>query len=152
LYLGSFNNACDIEELERIKATHVLNCAYECNNENLPKDIKVLHLKIYDYEAFDISSFFEKANDFINQCKSENGIVFVHCKLGVSRSAALVLAYLIKNMGYTVDSALQFLVQKRDRVNPNKGFMKQLYSYEKLNQEKKIENEIEKPKVETDKN
>ena len=152
LYLGSFNNACDIEELERIKATHVLNCAYECNNENLPKDIKVLHLKIYDYEAFDISSFFEKANDFINQCKSENGIVFVHCKLGVSRSAALVLAYLIKNMGYTVDSALQLLVQKRDRVNPNKGFMKQLYSYEKLNQEKKIENEIEKPKVETDKN
>ena len=55
-------------------------------------------------------------------------------------------------MGYTVDSALQFLVQKRDRVNPNKGFMKQFYSYEKLNQEKKIENENEKPNNETDTN
>ena len=144
LYLGSFNNACDIEELERIKATHVLNCAYECNNENLPKDIKELHLKLYDYEEFDISGFFEKAIDFINKCKSEEGVLLVHCKLGVSRSAALVLSYLIKNMGYTVDSALQFLVQKRDRVNPNKGFMKQLYSYERLNKEKKIEKEDEK--------
>ena len=176
LYLGSFNNACDIEELERIKATHVLNCAYECNNENLPKDIKELHLKLYDYEEFDISGFFEKAIDFINKCKSEEGVLLVHCKLGVSRSAALVLSYLIKNMGYTVDSALQFLVQKRDRVNPNKGFMKQLYSYERLNKEKKIEkedekengkeienekeiekekeieNEIEKPNIQTDKN
>ena len=146
LYLGSFNNACDIEELERIKATHVLNCAYECNNENLPKDIKELHLKLYDYEEFDISGFFEKAIDFINQCKSEEGVLLVHCKLGVSRSAALVLSYLIKNMGYTVDSALQFLVQKRDRVNPNKGFIKQLYSYEQLNNEKKIDKEKEKEK------
>jgi len=141
LYIGSFNNACDIYELERIKATYVLNCAYECNNEKLPKEIKELHLKIYDYEEFDISGFFEKANDFINQCKSEKGVMLVHCKLGISRSATLVLAYLIKNLGYTVDSALQFLVQKRDRVNPNKGFIKQLYSYEQLNKETKIEKE-----------
>ena len=70
LYLGSFNNACDVEELERIKAAHVLNYAYECNNEKLPKDKKELHLKIYDYEEFYISGFFEKANDFINKCKS----------------------------------------------------------------------------------
>jgi len=112
----------------------------------LPKDIKELHLKLYDYEEFDISGFFEKAIDFINQCKSEEGVLLVHCKLGVSRSAALVLSYLIKNMGYTVDSALQFLVQKRDRVNPNKGFIKQLYSYEQLNNEKKIDKEKEKEK------
>ena len=38
---------------------------------------------------------FGTAIDFINDVKSRNGKVLVHCKAGVSRSATLCLAYLI---------------------------------------------------------
>ena len=135
--MGSFDNACDIEELKRIKATHVLNCAYECINKTLPPDIKELHLKIYDYEEFELFDFFEKGNDFMNKCKLEGGVVLVHCKYGISRSASLVISYMIKFMGYTTNSAFEFLIQKRKRINPNKGFMKQLLDYEKYIMEEK---------------
>ena len=145
LYLGSFENACDIEELNRIKATHILNCAYECINKNISKNLKKLHLNIRDLDNFKLLYYFEKANDFINQCKSEGGILLVHCKYGISRSSSIVIGYLIKFMNYTTDSALQFLYNKRSRVRPNKGFMEQLYEYEKINKE--INREINKDKI-----
>ena len=137
LYLGSFENACDLEELKRIKATHILNCAYECNNKNKPEDIKELHLNIYDYDNFELFDFFEKGNDFINECRSKGGNILVHCKFGISRSASIVIAYLIKFMNYTRDSALQLLTEKRKQTRPNKGFMEQLHNYELSIQEKK---------------
>ena len=135
LYLGTFDNACDLQELRRIKATHILNCAIECRNENLPRDIKELHLKIHDYEGyegFEIFDLFERGSDFLNRCKMEGGVVLVHCMYGISRSVAFVIAYLIKYMRYTADSALKFLMEKRNKIKPNEGFMEQLYNYEKL--------------------
>ena len=130
LYLGTFDNALDVKELRRIKATHVLNCAIECTNNNLPRNIKELHLKIHDYEGFELFDYFERANEFMNKCKLSGGAVLVHCKYGISRSAAFVIAYLIKYMRYTTDSALKFLIQKRNQTKPNEGFMEQLYNYE----------------------
>jgi hypothetical protein len=46
MYLGTFTNACDKDELRRIGIKYILNCAAECRNTNLPKDIKELHLNI----------------------------------------------------------------------------------------------------------
>ena len=55
LYLGSFANACDLDELKRNNIKYILNCAVECKNENLPSDIKELHLKLVDEPEFDIT-------------------------------------------------------------------------------------------------
>ena len=132
LYLGTFANACDVNELRRMKINYILNVANECNNKNLPRDIKELHLNIKDNEKFEILAYFDEANEFINKCKSEGGILLVHCKLGISRSASFILAYLIKYHKLTLESALQFVKQKRNQIKPNEGFMKQLYEYEKL--------------------
>ena len=115
-----------------MKINYILNCAIECKNNNLPKDIKHLHLKIMDYELFELYDYFRQANEFINKCKSERGVVLVHCKYGISRSTSFIIAYLIKYMGYTADYALKFVTQKRSQIKPNEGFMKQLYNYEKI--------------------
>ena len=40
---------------------YILNCAIECKNTTLPKDIKELHLKIRDNINFDIIPFLNKA-------------------------------------------------------------------------------------------
>ncbi|XP_056113080.1 dual specificity protein phosphatase 13A family protein isoform X3 [Rhinichthys klamathensis goyatoka] len=51
--------------------------------------------------------------------------VFVHCAVGVSRSAALVLAYLMIYCNYSlVDAILK--VKERRWIFPNRGFLKQL--------------------------
>ena len=66
----------------------------------------------------------------MNQCNQEGGVVLVHCMYGISRSVAFVIAYLIKYKNYSVDEALKFLMKKRNKINPNKGFLEQLYAYE----------------------
>ena len=131
-YLGSFSNACDIKELRKNKINYILNCAIECHNKKLPKDIKELHLKIKDNENFDLINYFEEANEFINKCKLEGGTLLVHCKLGISRSASFVIAYLMENNNLSVEKALNFVKQKRNQIKPNEGFMSQLKRYERL--------------------
>ncbi len=52
--------------------------------------------------------------------------VLVHCQQGQSRSAALVLKYLMTHLPATVDVAHEYLLAKRPMVRPNAGFMAQL--------------------------
>ena len=137
LYLGTFINACDIDELKRNNITYILNCAKECINTKLPESKKQLHLKIKDSEKFKIIDYFEEANNFIHKCKKEGGNILVHCKFGISRSPSFIIAYLVKYYKFTVDKALKFVNLKRFQIKPNKGFIEQLYLYEKYIQEKK---------------
>ena len=137
LYLGSFFNACDIKELKFNGINNILNCAIECHNTKLPDDIQELHLNIKDLENFDIINYFEEANEYINYCKLEGNTLLVHCKFGISRSASFIIAYLIKYSKLAVDDALKFVKEKRSKIKPNKGFINQLYEYEKWLNEKK---------------
>ena len=136
MYLGTFTNACDINELRRNGIKYILNCAAECHNKHLPKDIKELHLPIRDEKCFKLINFFEEANVFMNKVKTYGEIVLVHCKFGISRSATFIIAYLIKYCGFTVNSALIYIRNIRNQINPNEGFLDQLLQYEKLNKSK----------------
>lgn len=56
--------------------------------------------------------------------------VGVHCLVGVSRSASVVLAYLMKATGVPCGEALSFVQTTRWVVNPNPGFQQQLLLWE----------------------
>lgn len=57
------------------------------------------------------------------------GAVLVHCLAGVSRSASIVVAYLltVTNLNYSL--ALTYLTSRRPCANPNFGFRMQLYRF-----------------------
>ena len=131
MFLGTYSNACDIKELRRIGIRFVLNCASECDNNNLPDNIKELHLNIKDDNKFNLTPFFEESNLFINKVRLSGEIMLIHCKFGISRSVSLIIAYLIKYFGFTVEKALNYIQAKRTHVNPNKGFLDQLIEYER---------------------
>ena len=131
MFLGTFENACDIKELKRNDIHYILNCAGECNNIYLPNDIKELHLNIRDEKNFDLTEFFEEANVFINNVRLKGEIILIHCKFGISRSVSFIIAYLVKYMGYTVENAMNYIKKKKKTINPNKGFIDQLIVYEK---------------------
>ena len=54
----------------------------------------------------------------------------VHCKMGVSRSVATVVAYAMKEYGWALDEAFNYVKQKRAAAQPNTAFMRQLAEYE----------------------
>jgi hypothetical protein len=53
--------------------------------------------------------------------------VMVHCKAGASRSAAVVLAYLV-NVGMPLEDAVGLVRSKRE-IAPNNGFLQRLVLY-----------------------
>ncbi|XP_023594044.1 protein phosphatase Slingshot homolog 3 isoform X2 [Trichechus manatus latirostris] len=56
--------------------------------------------------------------------------VLVHCKMGVSRSAATVMAYAMKQYGWSLEQALQHVQELRPIARPNPGFLRQLQTYQ----------------------
>lgn len=60
-----------------------------------------------------------------------NRKVFVNCFAGVSRSATIVIAYLIYKQNMTYQDAYDFLKSKRYVISPNSHFVNQLVKLEK---------------------
>ena len=129
LYLGSYQNACNIKDLKDLKINYILNCAVECQNKNY-ENIIYYQAKIHDLPNFNISIFFSKTNNFINKAKLAGKNILIHCQLGISRSTTCLIAYMIKYMGYNTVSAMQFIKNKRPHIMPNFGFLQQLKNYE----------------------
>ena len=78
--------------------------------------------------------YLDSAADWIHAALSQAEVgqsnVLVHCRWGKSRSPALVLAYLLKYRGMTLNDALAYVQSKREISQPNSGFMRQLKAYE----------------------
>jgi len=141
VYLGGYENARDKETLkDKLKITHVLNCALELKNY-FPKTFKYRHLQLQDREKQNISDTFNCAFKFIDEAlKTRNGKCFVHCQEGKSRSVSIVAAYLMSRHKYTLDNALATITSKRGIAQPNKGFLAELRAFEKqLSDENKVE-------------
>ena len=68
----------------------------------------------------------ENKVDSNEDVKINDNKVFVHCKEGMSRSATIVIAFLMKSMNLRFDNALKYVQTRRPIVDPNPGFRKQL--------------------------
>jgi dual specificity phosphatase 12 len=79
---------------------------------------------------------FQPCFDFIDAARSRDGTdgvggVLVHCYVGFSRSATIVLSYLMRKEALTFRQALDS-VRKLRNIGPNPGFQQQLRLYEKM--------------------
>lgn len=67
----------------------------------------------------------------IDGVKASGGRVLVHCHAGVSRSATVCMAYVMKTLDFDLRSAYDYVKTKRHCVSPNLHFMGQLLEFEK---------------------
>lgn len=84
-----------------------------------------------DDENTNLDNVFEDSNKFIENAFENKGNILVHCMMGRSRSATIVAAYLINTFGMDVDEVLSLMKNKRNIIQPNKHFEKQLRKYYK---------------------
>uniref|UniRef100_A0A8C6YPS7 Dual specificity protein phosphatase n=1 Tax=Nothoprocta perdicaria TaxID=30464 RepID=A0A8C6YPS7_NOTPE len=138
VYLGDANKTA----LQNLNITHILNAAdgpYSINTgAKYYNDLQIEYygIEAFDDPSFDLSIFFYDAANFIGKALNTSG-VFVHCAMGVSRSASLVLAFLMIHENMTLVDALKTVSSHRD-ICPNSGFLSQLRDLDiKLNGERK---------------
>jgi protein-tyrosine phosphatase len=81
--------------------------------------------------AGDAKKDFERVNEAIDASKAAGGAAMVHCYASLSRSAAFVLAYMMKTQRITLVEAIKQMRKKWDATWPNDKFLNQLLEYEK---------------------
>ncbi|XP_066478184.1 dual specificity protein phosphatase 26-like [Tiliqua scincoides] len=131
LYLGNIVIAHNKEELRRRGITHILNAAHAAWGSRgsqvfYGQEVHYYGIAAEDCIDFDLSIHFRPASEYIHKALSApNGKILVHCILGKSRSAALVLAYLMSRQNFSLADAIERVLQQR-AISPNRGFLKQL--------------------------
>lgn len=131
IYLGSkqASNRDAADALERLQIKGIVNCT-----NNLPcyhrPSIYYCCVPVNDVETANISEYFWDAASFMHHLVSQGESMLVHCQFGVSRSATIVMAFLMRYHNVTRDEAFVWVKRKRPKINPNDGFWKQLGAFE----------------------
>ncbi|KAF9582113.1 hypothetical protein BGW38_000623 [Lunasporangiospora selenospora] len=154
LYLGAEHNATDIPTLMRLGITLVLNVAVEIASDSYTEgSLAPLPTNANTVERLDQSSTlvqyrslawthhqksllqdFPKAFALMDEAIALNnnqGKVLVHCQLGVSRSASLVIAYVMRSQRMGLNEAYDFVKERSAVISPNMSLMYQLAEFEK---------------------
>lgn len=79
-----------------------------------------------DFVTYDMGQHFMECNAWIEEQLRMRRNTLVHCHAGVSRSVAVVIAYLMNRNQWTLDQAYGFVKSKRNTAKPNDGFLRQL--------------------------
>ncbi|KAJ0060082.1 hypothetical protein NL108_002891, partial [Boleophthalmus pectinirostris] len=117
--------------LQDLGVTHIVNAAHGTQRIDTgpgyygDTGVAYLGVEADDSKDCDISIFFCETAEFIDSALTQNGVVLVHCARGVSRSAALVLSFLMIKRGLSLMEALH-TVRKHRNILPNAGFLNQL--------------------------
>ncbi len=127
LYLGPLEAALKLDRPQNRGKWFVLSIM-----EDPPKLKHVKQLAIYlsDHHATHIDSWFDIALKAIDTHLRQGKKVLVHCRMGISRSATMIIAHLMKKRGLSMKQAISHVERVRPIINPNPGFMTQLKIFE----------------------
>ncbi|KAF2077417.1 hypothetical protein CYY_001266 [Polysphondylium violaceum] len=136
LYLGGETAQC-LNKLKSLKITHIVNMASEVQ-DSYTHLYKYYRADVDDRVSANIDEHFQPIIKFIEEAKQSNGRVLVHCQVGISRSASVVIAYLMKTMDTPYFDTYKFVKSKRCIIQPNPGFVRRLKAFdEELTKERK---------------
>ena len=133
IYLGNAYNARDYYDLSEKNIGLIINCTE--NIQNYFEDYFKYHrVGIKDINGVNILPYLDETINVINNYIKNNDDknILIHCFMGSSRSATVTIAYLMKYHNLRLRDALNFVKDKRDIVNLNVDFFKNLNQYESL--------------------
>jgi len=136
LWLGPFGAARDQEFLQRAGITDalVVRAPEEARiiAPKYPELIRYEVLECCDSPFENIIRFFPNVKQLIDVVLGRGGRILVHGNAGMSRSAALVVAYVMQRFELTSDLAHHYVLTRRHCISINEGFRNQIREYEML--------------------
>ncbi|KAJ9068439.1 tyrosine protein phosphatase yvh1, variant 2 [Entomophthora muscae] len=141
LFLGSFDAVTKPELLNSLGISHILTVGPGMEIKDFPSHIKRKQILVLDEDNQNLLQYFDETNNFILEGLATNGKVLVHCMAGISRSATVVCAFLMKHRSLSSQEALSTLTTVRSIIDPNPGFREQLEIYEQIAFEVNVKHE-----------
>ncbi|KAF1930458.1 phosphatases II [Didymella exigua CBS 183.55] len=151
LYIGGLYALYQTDLIDAAGITHVLSVIdYDPLLQDKFSHLKHFHIRADDHPNENLLQYLPEAVEYIDRAlnevpkienrkdistngKDENsGGVFVHCAMGKSRSATLVVAYLMWKYHLSAGSALAQLCEGRPVCDPNPGFKEQLLVWDTM--------------------
>ncbi len=129
LYVSGMKPANDVRKLEELQIRHVIRLG-----DKMDLRVYADHAGI-EYHTIEIEdsvrchltpAILDDALAFI---KGATTPVLIHCYSGVSRSATVAMAYMIKVHGMSYQDAKKHVKEMRPCADPNTTFLKDLHSY-----------------------
>ncbi|RNA31146.1 dual specificity phosphatase 14 [Brachionus plicatilis] len=130
LYLSSFL-AVNEQNIQKYGITCVISVCKETPKITI-QNVESVKVNVLDLPSETLYDYFDTLADKIHQVIIGNrGTCLVHCAAGISRSASIILVYLMKYLKMSLKDAHALTKSKRPFIRPNVGFWKQLIAYEK---------------------
>ena len=128
IYLGDID-AANINNLKKENISKVLSVT-DNRAPHYRKDDKINHkiIKVADALTTNIIKHFGECLRFIEG----DDKILIHCIAGQSRSATIVIAFIMWKQKMSFEEAFNLVNGKRKMANPNYGFIAQLKIFEKL--------------------
>lgn len=129
LHISDQFGACDKEQLDKYQIKHVF-----CMSSGLERQypgIQYIYTPTSDDQFYNIVQHFDKLFSAFDATAALGENIVVNCQAGKSRSAAVVIGYLV-HKGMSYDEAYNLLKSCRN-IKPNVGFVEQLKLYASLN-------------------
>ena len=128
IYLGDVEGATNYYYFKNEHIHNVISIVNE--PPEYPKEMKINHkcFKIEDRYTNNIYKYFKECIEFIENADK----VYVHCLFGISRSATIVIAYLMWKTHSNYEIVYDFVKKRRDNIDPNHGFVLQLKKFDLL--------------------
>lgn len=132
LYLGNWEHAENLSALKDLGVKRIISIHNNPENLQVPKGFQHLKMTVADVHTQDITPYFNPSYDYIEEARLANQSVLVHCGAGVSRSASLCIAYLMRRFAWNAARARKHCQSRRSLVNPNDGFWRSLCAFEQV--------------------
>lgn len=127
LYLSSFVGVNEFN-IMKFNISCVITVCKEVPKCSL-KNIESIKVEVVDRQTESLSKYFDVLADKINDVAKRNSASLVHCVAGISRSATIVLAYLMKYLRMNLKDAHSLVKSRRPLIRPNlvNHFIKSLF-------------------------
>ena len=126
LYLGSVYNAVLWQTLIKNNIKYIINVSNEITNW-YPEHIEYYQIPIKDNNNESMQPYFEESFNKIEEFLGKNnGNVLVHCYFGASRSATIIIEYLRRKTGKSINEIIIELKNIRPVINPTQKFIQDL--------------------------
>lgn len=131
LYLGNLAVAAKKETLKLLRIQVILQVSGEDTLPMYPGEFQYHCFTFGDNPTTTLTPHITRAIRIIKKAFADGKSVLVHCAAGVSRSASLVIAFIMIIREWDYEKALAFVKERRACVSPNEGFERELKKWKK---------------------